>query len=438
MWQISSVVAAVLLASAVLALLLMRESVDTNASFPNSLELIETVDSKSNVRNQSKMAFVHIGPHKTATKHIQDLMEEHSQDLEDSANALFVRCNHLADWIRKKNNPNFVASFFENVQSLSWTDIEHEALQQLIVIRRACKENKSIVLSAEEFEDFKNVDIIYLKNMLSCFEITIVAFLRNWLMREISAYDQIYQNDQNPDFLTQFLTLRADMESTTGTVPKLSRFVQVFGMKRLRLIDFEIAKLSEIDMVNVFMIYGCGFKPFQILGSKNITHHVGGTPPYVREFWGLFYKNVLDRYSCKMQLTHQRLTFLQERLIYYTQKKRVDIPKVSLELAAFKLFADGVQKSVEREFAGGAYVTPKTFKSYNASDIYSEKLPIDVIDVRIYYDKINTFETHIFDPFIEIYKILESSKCRKSHVKDISNTTNAVSRRHKNQPTSRS
>ena len=179
-------------------------------------------------------AIVHIGPHKTGTTHVQSVLGSDviTQGLAKENTYYINRDVYVIPFIRTK------------LLHLEWAEetintTEANAMLQA-QLTQALQLKRTIIISAETFS-FVNIEgIMYLKEMLAGFDVTIVGVYREWISRLISSHNEINESVESGfvPFSRFIMTLDDNYYNKANPVRLFNQWMEVFGRENVVIIDY--------------------------------------------------------------------------------------------------------------------------------------------------------------------------------------------------------
>lgn len=202
------------------------------------------------VISSSRTIYLHIGPHKTGSTHIQTI--------------LTVLRPHLSKlgvcW-----TGNYTKAHHEFAKALKLHHPLNHSLESMTRIH-SCLQHEHIILSSETFDELDVASIRRLEEFLlhhskssqeGKLQIRVVAIYRDWFERLFSAY--VEQNKKSLSRLrsfSTFFTIRYDKAREgygLDILEILQRYEEVFGLDALSLIDYTGTEAAEKDIAEVLL-----------------------------------------------------------------------------------------------------------------------------------------------------------------------------------------
>jgi hypothetical protein len=193
--------------------------------------------------------YVHIGPHKTGSTHIQTYLEENWQSLEKE-NICIPSSVHSA-----KN-------FAVLAGSLDYYPADEiPELPELKEIQNCLKKKMNVVISTENFSGLQPDKVVSLKNWLEKavqgqeVEVKIIFYYREWLNSMYSVYFEIQKQFQDTGVTTfsEFFTMNNVTTDRFSNEFKVQNFVQVFGEENMIIVDYYGVEAAKKDVAYVFV-----------------------------------------------------------------------------------------------------------------------------------------------------------------------------------------
>jgi hypothetical protein len=238
-------------------------------------------------------ALIHIGPWKTGTSYIQTILARNKKNLAEQ-NIFYSTANEFATHVKHIMDPGFHSIYYLDIRNMTWGDLASIS-ESVIAVLKTCSQD--VILSAESFSLLSNVtEARALADMLSCYDVQIVAFYRNQLLQQLSLYDQKTKHVIIPADLLLFLNTVSDERSMNLLT---DTFIQVFGRENVTVLDYDAATSHGVDIANLLLTAG-EFDPIIVTPVDTTRANIGTTLAYVRELWGEFYSYVLLKHDCQL------------------------------------------------------------------------------------------------------------------------------------------
>jgi hypothetical protein len=201
------------------------------------------------VRSNPLKIFVHIGPHKTGSTHIQTYLEENWQNLEKE-NICIPSSVHSAK--------NF-ALLADSIACYPAEKIPE--LPEFKEIQNCLQKNMNVVISTENFSGLETDKVVALKNWLEKasqgheVEVKIVFYYREWLSFMYSVYFEIQKQFQDTGVTTfsEFFTMNNVTADKFSNEFKAQNFAQIFGEENLVVVDYYGVEAAKKDVAYVFV-----------------------------------------------------------------------------------------------------------------------------------------------------------------------------------------
>jgi hypothetical protein len=213
------------------------------------LNILLFLSSSSSVLSNPLKIFVHIGPHKTGSTHIQTYLEENWQSLEKE-NICIPSSIHSA-----KNFASLADSFAyypaDNIPELP----EFKEIQNCL------QKKMNVVISTENFSGLQADKVATLKNWLEKaaqgqeVEVKIVLYYREWLNYMYSLYFEMQKQFQNTGVTTfsEFFTMNNVTADVYSYEFKAQNYIKTFGEDSMIIVDYYGVETAHKDIAYVFV-----------------------------------------------------------------------------------------------------------------------------------------------------------------------------------------
>lgn len=198
-------------------------------------------------------AIVHIGPHKTASTHIQAELLSLHKELE-SVNYYWPT--------RRDGAPVAVKGLASFAFALKGTLKVADPAQQIATMSSFFQEslalNRSIILSSEEFDDLNKTQVMALQKHLQGFNVTIVFVYREFLGQLISRHFQSNRFEHSAvhfskSFSGFLFAMLGNLLPSLNSLAILDTYAAVFGAENLRIIDLLGSKAAGQSLMHVLL-----------------------------------------------------------------------------------------------------------------------------------------------------------------------------------------
>lgn len=185
-------------------------------------------------------AVVHIGPHKTGTTFIQEMLCEHEVQL-GKLGWVVPTCPSCGGCFSKQ----FAGLALElrgDIQKKKWRSCGVKPSTCFAERLERLHANESIVLSSEAFDSLDRVGIERLAVLLAGLRVEIVFFLRHKISLLSSYYTQVHKRWQRADSLQEWLFQLSGSKQNVGglhTQRLLSLYASVFGPRSIWVFSYE-------------------------------------------------------------------------------------------------------------------------------------------------------------------------------------------------------
>eukprot|EP00981_Chlorochromonas_danica_P010173 scaffold3051_cov167-Ochromonas_danica.AAC.32 len=195
--------------------------------------------------SSSRTVYLHVGPHKTGSTHIQTVLT-----------ALRPHLSKLGVcWAG-----NYIKSHHDFAKALKHNHPLNHSMESMTRIH-SCLRHENIILSSETFDELDVASIRRLEEFLlyhskslqeGRVQIRVVAVYRDWFQRLFSAYvEQAKKSLSRLRSFSSFFTIRYDSAREgygLDILEILQRYEEVFGLDALSLIDYAGAEAAEKDI----------------------------------------------------------------------------------------------------------------------------------------------------------------------------------------------
>jgi len=240
-------------------------------------------------------AIVHIGPHKTSSSHIQSSLFGISQEL-DNANFFWPTRPD-----GKRIEPKGVANFAYALKGMgSHVQADLDIMDQFL--EQSLQNNRSIILSSEEFDDMSPQHIASLKKHLAGFDVTIVFVYRELLSQLISLHFELnrFEHDHTVHFSTSLASYLFAVLDNLPLILRpteiLGRYSAVFGQEHIRILDLVGTSAAGKDIAHVLVCQIAGV----LCGRADLFRPSNANPSYslIPAQVFSFYKTYIEQHQC--------------------------------------------------------------------------------------------------------------------------------------------
>ena len=181
-------------------------------------------------------AVVHIGPHKTASTHIQVESCHHREALLQGG-WFWPTCTQCSKCTASHGLAFHLMNDSIGLQQYGCTDDEIGCFKKALDGRPP---NTSIFISSEEFSHFGNLEQIEaLSDLISDFRVTIVFFYRQKLDLLSSIFTEVNEHSPEPDTMRNYIFKVSGSRPDMDVPQILSRFAQVFSRESIYVISYD-------------------------------------------------------------------------------------------------------------------------------------------------------------------------------------------------------
>jgi hypothetical protein len=193
-------------------------------------------------------AYIHIGPHKTGSTHVQSFISDHAAELAQ-ANVYWP-----ADGRGTVFKPKRLSSFARALISGDQQRIKQEE-QVFLFIKRSRDLNRNIIISAEALGVLNTTGVQALRSIFEGYQLRIIFGYRNPVSMMVSTH---YELNKIPgDFRTTFATYLLETLSRPArhlqVLTMLDTFTDVVGMSHMYIIDLAGASQNGADITYVII-----------------------------------------------------------------------------------------------------------------------------------------------------------------------------------------
>ncbi len=224
--------------------------------------------------------FLHVGPHKTGTTLIQKVCLDNQQALLSGGvfypkNYVRIFGHHLIrDLIKGRQLSESDSNFFKEIDS-------------------------DILLSSEDFISFSIKDFEYIKTFFSDFDVHVIYSWRRASLKMYSIWQELIKHGQSVSFFefyhnhlarpAQSYMLSADLQ--------VERFVKVFGIKKVHLIDYDEAAKDKNLLELFFSIINCKYSKEYLEKSESKVSNNRSLNPFDTETIRILNKIMSSKYG---------------------------------------------------------------------------------------------------------------------------------------------
>lgn len=224
--------------------------------------------------------FLHVGPHKTGTTLIQKVCLDNQPALLSGGvfypkNYVRIFGHHLIrDLIKGRQLSESDSNFFKEIDS-------------------------DILLSSEDFISFSIKDFEYIKTFFSDFDVHVIYSWRRASLKMYSIWQELIKHGQSVSFFefyhnhlarpAQSYMLSADLQ--------VERFVKVFGIKKVHLIDYDKAAKDKNLLELFFSIINCKYSREYLEKSESKVSNNRSLNPFDTETIRILNKIMSSKYG---------------------------------------------------------------------------------------------------------------------------------------------
>ena len=191
-------------------------------------------------------AIVHIGPPKTASTYIQEFLSHHARDLQ-KYNLIWPSTHHYG-------SPKGISLFGMDLANDSIDNTTTEITDMRVFFEENRAQNRSIIISSENFSKDSPIGVAMLKSMLRGFDVTIIYFYREFVSHLLSVYYQLYRGDKISKFepLSTFVVKNFDVLAIQLDLWRTLRaYEDAFGNEAMVVVDYYGCEAAGVDVAYV-------------------------------------------------------------------------------------------------------------------------------------------------------------------------------------------
>lgn len=193
-------------------------------------------------------AILHIGPHKTSSSHIQTFITSNEKILE-SENLYWPR-ERNGNLYNAKEVAYLAAALRDNSKD------PHSSIDTIkLFLKESLAQNRSVILSSEEFDTESGGGIHQLQDMLRGFDVTVVYVYRELLTHMISLYFELNRFEHDVHYCEPFSTYLLKNLDHVSTIldpmPLLRDYGAAFGRENITVIDLHGCQVDAQDITYV-------------------------------------------------------------------------------------------------------------------------------------------------------------------------------------------
>jgi len=184
-----------------------------------------------------KKLFIHVGPHKTGTTYIQEILESNSKRLQKHGYT-YPKIFYMA-----KGQHHIVTHLLQN-------NNQEDFLQECQEINES---ENDIILSSENFIYLNRKQLERLRDLFEKRDIILIFYFRNPLQRFFSYWQEMIKHGETISYFN-FFTRNSMFPFATkqlNTLVFLKKLIAVFGKESVRIIDYDHAS-SEKKVFELF------------------------------------------------------------------------------------------------------------------------------------------------------------------------------------------
>ena len=331
-------------------------------------------------------AIIHIGPHKTASSHIQAVINAERYFLENK--------NYFQPYVGHRNSPKKYARFASELLHMNTntaaaaavvvtsTTSQNKVKQMKNVINKMRSMNQNIIISSEDLSQISIDAMSVLKNdVLHGFDITIIIILRNSLIRAVSYYRYLCSNDPALKATEGFHDFRSFINQTSQVKGYYSsiiqRYASLFGLSNILIIDYygTIAAQKDIAYTLICQIDS------KLCKKKSVSFE-GITESYSLVSRGVLHEiySALQSKGCRIPTTSYEK--MLTRITEYINDEDVTeqkIPMTTIHLKDLHDMSMAVDDEIRREYESNIINSDR-----QASIDAIESLTVDELDVYVF------------------------------------------------------
>eukprot|EP01040_Poterioochromonas_malhamensis_P013491 gene13491-14839_t len=291
-------------------------------------------------------AYLHVGPHKTGSTHLQMLMIDEKKESFEKAGFCFPL------------PPNSTAGH-KGFSYLPFDLLKDQPPTPSILTeaKKCFARSSSIIISAEDLSRLKLSQIQLLKDELSrlvpsnmTLQFKVVIFLREYMSRYYSLFAELLK--MGDQFQGLGITFSRYLSHTFDKVPYspintlllAQNYAQVFGKENLVLIDYDGVNAAKVDLAYVFVckILNVSCNQQDLIKERRNQRM---SAPYLHLTYLIrFYVTTRNHQIC-----HFNYTFISDNVQYY-QNQSIHLPLIRSNLTFLHNYSKALDYSIRQEF----------------------------------------------------------------------------------------
>lgn len=290
--------------------------------------LVDMVSAQSGGVAAAKDAevIVHIGPHLSATKHIQGALSERRSKLLEAGYCFPENVQEIVQAIVQGNGTTVTPAA---------RAISHESIKKCL--------DKKIILSSDLLAQIPDHDgLRRLRDSFGNKKMHIIATYREPLSMSYAWYQESMQNNPLITTFSRFVSHKYDASYHRTISLSLFHYAKEFGKDHLTIIDYNGVQAAKKDHAYVFMCEVMG-----VLCSERLPYQeIKPVKAFLPSYLFVFVRNHASSIGCKPAKTDSHQKLMQT----YSSLDLTTLPKRDLDLRLFKLSADHTDRAVRAEF----------------------------------------------------------------------------------------
>ncbi|RYG94635.1 hypothetical protein EON65_57190, partial [archaeon] len=286
------------------------------------------VQSSQRVASASEAeVYVYIGPHLSATHHIQEVLGDHRSEIFD------------AGFCYPENQQEIVLAILQG-EGATVKPAERAVNQESM--KKCLNQGKKIIISSDLLSQIPDHDgLRRLRDAFGNKKMHIIATYREPLTMSYIWYQEAMHNNPLITTFSRFVSHKYDTSYHRTISLSLFHFAKEFGKEHITIIDFNGMQAAKKGPAYVFVCEIIGImcsESFPYLENKRIKTFL---PSYLY----VFVRNHAYSIGCKPAQKDSHLKLMQS----YGSLDLTTLPKRDLDLRLFKLSADHIDKAVRGE-----------------------------------------------------------------------------------------
>ena len=272
----------------------------------------------------------------------------------------------------------------------------------------AIGKSDSVILSSAAFSVLSVKDLEYFKSLLPNYRYRVVLFYRDLCSWAPLMYEQTLQTSFLPFSFAAFLMQHKQdgLVQTGAYLDIYRRYVDTFTPQHVRIVDYNGAQGSNIDLVSALFVAADLTSPVSNGGGKPVSVEIGTRlepmERLMRQLWRLFDYYTLSKHGCttldsKKKAQFKTMSFQSTRLGVYVD----DIPRVEIDTSLLQVAATRADRDMRAAF-GDLMIFANSASTEKAITLCPHHVDILVEEVLLNSEWMARFE--------EQYQLLSESK----------------------------